>query len=197
MVLVRKATEADFEWLVECSDKDWVINDYNGTFRDWLGDFGILEEEIEKCYNFQWFKRYIYPKAPQDLYVVNNGQKDIGFFCQDLDTTNSIVGGTVFIHPRSCKMSILKAIKAICIRGCLIQHEFKACEINTWAPLIVATAKSVVPCLKESVIAEEYRILYGETKDFPSKEDIIKKYNVTDIDKDNCFVFDEVRRYGA
>lgn len=197
MVLVRKATEADFEWLVECSDKDWVINDYSGTFRDWLGDFGILEEEIEKCYNFQWFKRYIYPKAPQDLYVVNNGQKDIGFFCQDLDTTNSIVGGTVFIHPRSCKMSILKAIKAICIRGCLIQNEFKAYEINTWAPLIVATAKSVIPCLKESVIAEEYRILYGETKDLPSKEDIIKKYNVTDIDRDNCFVFDEVRRYGA
>lgn len=197
MVLVRKATEADFEWLVECSNKDWVINDYSGTFKDWLKEFGIREEELHKCYNFDWFKRYIYPKAPQDLYVVNNGQKDVGFFCQDLDRTNSIIGGTVFLHPRSCKMSILKAIKAICIRACLIQNEFDACEVNTWTPLIVSTAQSVVPCLKESMIAEEYRILYGETRDFPTKEDIIKKYNVTDIDKDNCFVFDEVRRYGA
>lgn len=197
MVLVRKATEADFEWLVECSNKDWVINDYSGTFEDWLKEFGIREEELHKCYNFDWFKRYIYPKAPQDLYVVNNGQKDVGFFCQDLDRTNSIIGGTVFLHPRSCKMSILKAIKAICIRACLIQDEFDACEVNTWTPLIVSTAQSVVPCLKESMIAEEYRILYGETRDFPTKEDIIKKYNVTDIDKDNCFVFDEVRRYGA
>ena len=197
MVLVRKATEADFEWLVECSNKDWVINDYSGTFKDWLKEFGILEEELHKCYNFDWFKRYIYPKAPQDLYVVNNGQKDVGFFCQDLDRTNSIIGGTVFLHPRSCKMSILKAIKAICIRACLIQDEFDACEVNTWTPLIVSTAQSVVPCLKESMIAEEYRILYGETRDFPTKEDVIKKYNVTDIDKDNCFVFDEVRRYGA
>lgn len=197
MVLVRKATEADFEWLVECSNKDWVINDYSGTFEDWLKDFGIREEELHKCYNFDWFKRYIYPKAPQDLYVVNNGQKDVGFFCQDLDRTNSIIGGTVFLHPRSCKMSILKAIKAICIRACLIQDEFDACEVNTWTPLIVSTAQSVVPCLKESMIAEEYRILYGETRDFPTKEDVIKKYNVTDIDKDNCFVFDEVRRYGA
>ena len=110
---------------------------------------------------------------------------------------NSIIGGTVFLHPRSCKMSILKAIKAICIRACLIQDEFDACEVNTWTPLIVSTAQSVVPCLKESMIAEEYRILYGETRDFPTKEDIIKKYNVIDIDKDNCFVFDEVRRYGA
>lgn len=197
MVLVRKATEADFEWLVECSNKDWVINDYSGTFEDWLKEFGIREEELHKCYNFDWFKRYIYPKAPQDLYVVNNGQKDVGFFCQDLDRTNSIIGGTVFLHPRSCKMSILKAIKAICIRACLIQDEFDACEVNTWTPLIVSTAQSVVPCLKESMIAEEYRILYGETRDFPTKEDVIKKYNVTDIDKDNCFVFDEVRRYGA
>lgn len=197
MVLVRKATEADFEWLVECSNKDWVINDYSGTFKDWLKEFGIREEELHKCYNFDWFKRYIYPKAPQDLYVVNNGQKDVGFFCQDLDRTNSIIGGTVFLHPRSCKMSILKAIKAICIRACLIQDEFDACEVNTWTPLIVSTAQSVVPCLKESMIAEEYRILYGETRDFPTKEDVIKKYNVTDIDKDNCFVFDEVRRYGA
>jgi hypothetical protein len=197
MVLVRKATEADFEWLVECSNKDWVINDYSGTFEDWLKEFGIREEELHKCYNFDWFKRYIYPKAPQDLYVVNNGQKDVGFFCQDLDRTNSIIGGTIFLHPRSCKMSILKAIKAICIRACLIQDEFDACEVNTWTPLIVSTAQSVVPCLKESMIAEEYRILYGETRDFPTKEDVIKKYNVTDIDKDNCFVFDEVRRYGA
>lgn len=197
MVLVRKATEADFEWLVECSNKDWVINDYSGTFKDWLKEFGVREEELHKCYNFDWFKRYIYPKAPQDLYVVNNGQKDVGFFCQDLDRTNSIIGGTVFLHPRSCKMSILKAIKAICIRACLIQDEFDACEVNTWTPLIVSTAQSVVPCLKESMIAEEYRILYGETRDFPTKEDVIKKYNVTDIDKDNCFVFDEVRRYGA
>lgn len=197
MVLVRKATEADFEWLVECSNKDWVINDYSGTFEDWLKEFGIREEELHKCYNFDWFKRYIYPKAPQDLYVVNNGQKDVGFFCQDLDRTNSIIGGTVFLHPRSCKMSILKAIKAICIRACLIQDEFDACEVNTWTPLIVSTSQSVVPCLKESMIAEEYRILYGETRDFPTKEDVIKKYNVTDIDKDNCFVFDEVRRYGA
>lgn len=197
MVLVRKATEADFEWLVECSNKDWIINDYSGTFKDWLNDFGIREEELHKCYNFDWFKRYIYPKAPQDLYVVNNGQKDVGFFCQDLDRTNSIIGGTVFLHPRSCKMSILKAIKAICIRACLIQDEFDACEVNTWTPLIVSTAQSVVPCLKESMIAEEYRILYGEIRDFPTKEDVIKKYNVTDIDKDNCFVFDEVRRYGA
>ena len=197
MVLVRKATEADFEWLVECSNKDWVINDYSGTFKDWLKEFGIREEELHKCYNFDWFKRYIYPKAPQDLYVVNNGQKDVGFFCQDLDRTNSIIGGTVFLHPRSCKMSILKAIKAICIRACLIQDEFDACEVNTWTPLIVSTAQSVVPCLKESMIAEEYRILYGETRDFPTKEDVIKKYNITDIDKDNCFVFDEVRRYGA
>lgn len=197
MVLVRKATEADFEWLVECSNKDWVINDYSGTFEDWLKEFGIREEELHKCYNFDWFKRYIYPKAPQDLYVVNNGQKDVGFFCQDLDRTNSIIGGTVFLHPRSCKMSILKAIKAICIRACLIQDEFDACEVNTWTPLIVSTAQSVVPCLKESMIAEEYRILYGETRYFPTKEDVIKKYNVTDIDKDNCFVFDEVRRYGA
>lgn len=197
MVLVRKATEADFEWLVECSNKDWVINDYSGTFEDWLKEFGVREEELHKCYNFDWFKKYIYPKAPQDLYVVNNGQKDIGFFCQDLDQTNSIIGGTVFLHPRSCKMSILKAIKAICIRACLIQDKFDVCEVNTWTPLIVSTAQSVVPCLKESMIAEEYRILYGETRDFPTKEDVIKKYNVTDIDKDNCFVFDEVRRYGA
>lgn len=197
MVLVRKAIEADFEWLVECSNKDWVINDYSGTFKDWLKEFGIREEELHKCYNFDWFKRYIYPKAPQDLYVVNNGQKDVGFFCQDLDRTNSIIGGTVFLHPRSCKMSILKAIKAICIRACLIQDEFDTCEVNTWTPLIVSTAQSVVPCLKESMIAEEYRILYGETRNFPTKEDVIKKYNITDIDKDNCFVFDEVRRYGA
>nr|DAD57754.1 MAG TPA: hypothetical protein [Bacteriophage sp.] len=197
MVLVRKATEADFEWLVECSNKDWVINDYSGTFKDWLKSFGIPDEELHKCYNFDWFKRYIYPKAPQDLYIVNNGQKDVGFFCQDLDQTNSIIGGTVFLHPRSCKMSILKAIKAICIRACLIQDEFDACEVNTWTPLIVSTAQSVVPCLKESMIAEEYRILYGETRNFPSREDIIKKYNITDIDKDNCFVFDEVKRYGA
>lgn len=197
MVLVRKATEADFEWLVECSNKDWVINDYSGTFKDWLKSFGVADEELDKCYNFDWFKKYIYPKAPQDLYIVNNGQKDVGFFCQDLDQTNSIIGGTVFLHPRSCKMSILKAIKAICIRACLIQDEFDACEVNTWTPLIVSTAQSVVPCLKESMIAEEYRILYGEARNFPIKEDIIKKYNVTDIDKDNCFVFDEVRRHGA
>ena len=130
-------------------------------------------------------------------FIVNNGQKDIGFFCQDFDSTNMIVGGTVFIHPRSCKMSILKAIKAICIRACLIQDEFDACEVNTWAPLIVSTAQSVVPCLKESVITDKYRILYGETKDFPSRKDVIYKYNVTDIDADNCFVFDEVKRYGT
>ena len=197
MILVRKATEADFEWLVECANKDWVINDYSDTFIGWLKSFGIADSNIEKCYNFDWFKKYIYPKAPQDLFVVNNGQKDIGFFCQDFDSTNMIVGGTVFIHPRSCKMSILKAIKAICIRACLIQDKFDACEVNTWAPLIVSTAQSVVPCLKESVITDKYRILYGETKDFPSRKDVIYKYNVTDIDTDNCFVFDEVKRHGT
>ena len=49
MVLVRKATGADFEWLVECSNKDWVINDYSGTFKDWLKGFGIPEDELHKC----------------------------------------------------------------------------------------------------------------------------------------------------
>ena len=77
MILVRKATESDFEWLVECANKDWIINDYSDTFIGWLKSFGVADSDIERCYNFDWFKKYIYPKAPQDLFVVNNGQKDI------------------------------------------------------------------------------------------------------------------------
>lgn len=189
MVLIRLATEDDEDFIIQCIDKDWKINDKYGSYSDWYSDFG--HGEILGYSNMDYIRLYLNPNEPQDIFIVNNGQKDIGFFTQDIDTTNSTMGGTGWVHPRSCKMSILKIIKAIMIRAHLIKDDYSYCEFNTWHPLIASTAKSIAPKLQNFNIRSDYRICYIPTSDMPDIEEIKTKFNVTDIDKNSCFVFDD------
>lgn len=189
MVIVRKATEHDLKFMIECSNKDWHINDYSGEFDLWLETIGLpVKDHID---NFEMFKVYINPKYPQNLYIVNNGQKDVGFFCQDEDDKSSTVGGTVFIHPRACKMSILKAQKAVLLRGLIVSEDYTNIEFNVWHPMLMSNAKSVIPELKEYKLYDSYRIMFCKSEDTKSKDKTIERFKVSNFNKEDGFTFDE------
>ena len=38
MISIRKATESDVEFMIECINKDYQINDYQMDFDDWITD---------------------------------------------------------------------------------------------------------------------------------------------------------------
>ena len=46
MVIVRKATEHDLKFMIECANKDWSINDYSGEFDLWLETIGLKLSEL-------------------------------------------------------------------------------------------------------------------------------------------------------
>ena len=186
MISIRKATESDVEFMIECINKDYQINDYQMDFDDWISDVFPGGRDLRTV------QTYVNPKLPQDLYIVNTGYKDVGFFSQDVDETNSAIGGIAFMHRHACKMAILKILKAIAIRGVLISDNYKFFEYNTWNKLIVATVQSVIPGLKEFKITDGYRIVVGETNYTKEKVDSVKdKYNITDLTKDFTFCFDD------
>ena len=138
------------------------------------------------------FNSYLLPNSSnKQIFIVNNGQKDIGFFTQDEDENNSTFGGTAWVHPRSCKMSILKLVKAMTIRGVLIIDQYDKVELNTWHPLIVSTVKAIIPNFEEYKIYDTYRIMFCTKDKFPETKEIIDRFNVTDIDSNYCFAFDE------
>lgn len=186
MISIRKATESDVEFMIECINKDYQINDYQMDFDDWITDVFPGKRDLRTV------QIYVNPKLPQDLYIVNTGYKDVGFFSQDVDETNSAIGGIAFMHRHACKMAILKIIKAIAIRGTLISNNYRFFEYNTWNKLIVTVVQSVIPELKEFKITDEYRIVVGETNYTKEKIDaVINKYNITDLTKDFTFCFDD------
>lgn len=189
MILVRLATDNDIKFIEECIEKHWKINDKYGSMSDWYSDFG--HGKIEGYSDLDYIRLYLNPNEPQDIFIVNNGQKDIGFFTQDVDTTNQTLGGTTWVHPRACKMSILKMTKAIVIRANLIKDDYKYCEFNVWHPLLVSTIKSIIPKMQVFYIRDDYRICYIDIADGPDVEEIKARFNVTDIDKNYCFVFDD------
>jgi len=189
MVIVRKATEHDLKFMIECANKDWSINDYSGEFDLWLETIGLNPEDYIN--NFNMFKVYINPKYPQDLYIVNNGQKDVGFFCQDEDDKSSTLGGTVFIHPRACKMSILKAQKAVLLRGLIICNNYVNIEFNVWHPMLMSNAKAIIPELKEYKLYDMYRIMFCKTEDTKSKDKTIERFKVSNFNVEDGFIFDE------
>ena len=173
MISIRKATESDVEFMIECINKDYQINDYQMDFDDWIADVFPGGRDLKTV------QTYVNPKLPQDLYIVNTGYKDVGFFSQDVDETNSTIGGIAFMHRHACKMAILKIIKAIAIRGTLISDNYRYFEYNTWNKLIVTVVQSVIPSLKEFKITDGYRIVVGETNYSKEKVD-----ELTEILKD-------------
>ena len=82
-----------------------VNNDKAEGFSDWMQDLkAILPADMEygdKNY-FQFLLMYLLPNSSnKQIFIVNNGQKDIGFFTQDEDENNSTFGGTsIRVHPR-------------------------------------------------------------------------------------------------
>lgn len=195
MVLIRLATHHDLQFLIACVNKDWSINDKAEGFSDWMEDFKKIlpaDMEYDDRNYFQFLLMYLLPNSSnKQIFIVNNGQKDIGFFTQDEDENNSTFGGTAWVHPRSCKMSILKLVKAMTIRGVLIIDQYDKVELNTWHPLIVSTVKAIIPKFEEYKIYDTYRIMFCTKDKFPEAKEIIDRFNVTDIDSNYCFAFDE------
>lgn len=162
MVIIRYAEEGDVRFLLECISHNHEINDHYFVVEEWTKEmFGDIQIDLSVI------KKYLNPKYPeQPIIIVNNGTKDIGFFSQDLDMQNMHLGTSAYVHPKSCKMSILKVIKACTIRGILygLRESFIAVEFNTYTPLITSIVKSIIPSIKEHKINDSYRICYVEFK---------------------------------
>ena len=160
MITLRAATDLDVQFLIDCINKDHEINDNFYAPRQWAEKYlGIESNKI----NLEVLKFYLNPKFPnQDLIIVNYANKDIGFFSQDLDYQNMILGATCFTHPRACKMSILKVVKACVIRGIMygLNNDYHAVEFNTAAGLISNLVAALIPIQKYVVLEDTYRISY-------------------------------------
>lgn len=159
-ITIRKATEMDTKFILECIQRHHELNDHYLDPLEWSQIvFG------DKCISMHRLKVYLNPKWPeQDLIIVNNGNKDIGFFSQDIDMQNMILGGSNYTHPSACKMSILKVVKACVIRGALYGQKdlFDAFEFNTANALLTQVVQSIVPLDKTVKFDELYRVSYGK-----------------------------------
>lgn len=172
--IIRKAVEQDVQFLSECIKRGHVVNDHEYDFYEWkdlLTDLGIVKPDVS---DFNLIKVYLNPKNPrQDLFVVNNGTKDIGFFSQDIDEVNMFLGGSTYVHPASCKMSILKVLKACVIRGYLygVSENFTAVDFNIADPLVSSIARTILPPLKEYRLRDDYRVLFSDFSNIKDRID--------------------------
>ena len=51
MISIRKATESDVEFMIECINKDYQINDYQMDFDDWITDVFPGKRDLKNCTN--------------------------------------------------------------------------------------------------------------------------------------------------
>ena len=192
MLTLRIAQNQDVKFLVDCINKDYEINDHYMDVSWWTK--AVLEKND---ITLDTIKKYLNPKFPdQELIIVNNNNKDVGFFSQDLDMCNMVLGATCFVHPRACKMSILKLVKACTVRGILygLENSFESVEFNTWAGLITHTVKAIIPSLKEYKIRDNYRICessFDLIKSSINKSELIDGFSIKMLDSSNMLFFME------
>lgn len=158
MITLRIAKEMDVKFLEECIERHHELNDHYLTPSEW-SQIAFGHEDV----SLHTLKLYLNPRWPeQDLIIVNYANKDIGFFSQDIDMQNMILGASCYTHPRACKMSILKVVKACVIRGLLYgeKNQFEAFEFNTANGLITSIVEALVPLDKTVRFDEHYRVSY-------------------------------------
>ena len=190
MVTLRKATELDVQWLIASINHTYEINDNYFNFNEWWKNiFGK-----EDGFTLKHVQLYVNPKYPdQDLIIVNNGTKDVGFFSQDLDMQNMYLGATCYVHPKACKMTILKMVKACTIRGLyyLRDNLYEAVEFNTGNALVTSIVESITKLDKMVKFDEHYRVSFITRDTIMSQfenglDDILKyKFDIEFYDKSN------------
>lgn len=170
MVTLRKATDLDVNWLIAAINHTYEINDNYFNFNEWWKNIFGKEDD----FRLKHVQLYVNPKYPdQDLIIVNNGTKDVGFFSQDLDMQNMYLGATCYVHPKACKMTILKMVKACTIRGLyyLRDNLYECVEFNTGNALVTSIVESIINVDKTAKFNENYRV------SFITRDTIMKQFD--------------------
>lgn len=189
---VRLATSTDVTFIAECIKRGHTVNDHYFNFDEWVNEVVGLCSGFAS--SFDAVKMYLNPKYPnQDILIVNNGSEDVGFFSQDLDYQNMFVGGAAYVHPRACKMAILKVIKAVAIRGYIYgcKNDFEAIEFNIADPLVGMIVKSLIPHINEYRIRDDYRIFYGQLPPASDEAQSLADFYSSVKESHSVSVFDE------
>jgi hypothetical protein len=148
-------------FLIDCFNHCYAINDFKSEI-DTLEEFWNLIQEPE-------------------VYIVNKNNKIVGFFVQDIDHHSKAVGATIFIHPRSCPLSIVSCLKIATLRGLqyIVDNNYEYIEFDTWAMFIANEVKKLVPNLKIHTIRKEWLICHAPASSL--NKDTLDLYGITDI----------------
>lgn len=190
MIIIREAIPSDIEFMISCIKHSHEINDKPDPY-DSIND-GLHHIKEYREAEFYSIRQYL---ESNQVFIVHKGNRDIGFFTQDIDDLNSHIGATAWLHPHSCKMSIVPLIQACTLRGVMygFKHSYTYVELNTWHPLIVRTVLNICPELREYKLYDTYRIIFGKYYDMKSGKTFenMKKFKYYDMDEDKLtFGFD-------
>ncbi len=183
MITIRKATPFDVAFMEDCIDQSYRINDYAMSLVDMVDAAHpaiyipksaprMDETEEQANLNRYWLmmckyltKGYGHSRLQIELdhFIVNRNGRDVGFFTNDYDPTNSTLGGTSWIHPSSCSMAMIAITQACVIRGNLYGSSIGVnhYEFDIAHPLMIRAAKKISPELVEHKIYADYRVIYA------------------------------------
>ena len=116
------------------------------------------------------------------IYIVNKGNKDVGFFCQTYRDDGKEISCEFYLHPRACNLALLSIVKVGAIRTYLdgIRRGADSMLLRVRDSLSARNLVRLLPGLRDHRLSDKNFICFGQLE---SMKDL--KFNFKSLNESN------------
>lgn len=156
----RIAKESDSKFIYDCFINSCTSNGFDSMSFDFSSNLDFTSQ-VANIVN----ERH----SASELFIVNKNGKDIGFFTPHKNSVSKCIGGLVFCHPKSCKMSVITMVKFLLLYDmlCVMNGEVANICISVWHPYMEQAMIQILPYMTSHKITPVITVLSSYSNNIP------------------------------